>query len=419
MTTAAFPVWPQLFPEVPHLNLVIDEGDNDPIAFSGSPIPIIRLTGESGSGKTWFGMGSIACQVGTLNPPIVIWDYEAGSTYYERQFALARHDMTKPSSPKQAYLEWREHVKAIKPGQYAVAIIDTAEEWEQGLRDYVMENPKEYRYTPGQFADKYGKPSGLYWGAAKGQAKSDLRLLLSKVQIVFVINHLSQVYDDGGIPIKGKKTPKGSQIIGQLATLELWLVGNGQGKPPTGHVRKCRLNILDWSDVDDYGVPAVKPLLPNTLPIATMNALREYLKQPGKGFSVEENKVADPSNMPLTADEKIAAETARMYAEIELSKLHQADEVKINKRKMMNSLIKSGVFMNDAQIGAAVGALKSQGIVFGGDMTLEEYSNHLTAKSREIYPIQFSDPIETPDLPGELPARLTNALQDELEELNA
>jgi len=388
--------WPQLWPDIPALNLDVDEETVTGI----SPISVIRVYGKPGAGKTLMALRIIARPPQSECKPTVLWDYELSSLSYKSQYALAYHDMTSVGTPTQTFEVWLEQMRAIEPGQHAVAVIDPAEEWEEGLKDWVMNNPRNFGYTPGQFVQS-GRPSGMYWGAVKSFEKTVLTELANKVQTIVLINHIRQAYN-GNAPVPGKYEPKGLDTLRKLSTIEAWLMPNAKGVgAPSARILRSRLNITDWETVDEFGVPGIRPILPLYITEFTGAALRDYLKNPREKFTKSEMQNFDPSQLALSDEERQSLEASILSERAAIARSEeQAEENRRKaqeqaaKNKLMDDLISKGYFQDRTEIGKAAHDLTAKEVTVESTGGIEQYGNALVEWAKETYPERFEQPEE-------------------------
>src|SRR5688572_26103504 len=115
-------------------------------------IEVMGLSGEFESGKTRFALG--ICP----GPQTLLYDFEKSAGTYDE---LGHHRVDVPSEVLRKYpkgatsLEvfewWLAHVRSVPPGKYRVIVIDTANDIEAGLVDYVAKNPTKFGRSSGQY----------------------------------------------------------------------------------------------------------------------------------------------------------------------------------------------------------------------------------------------------------------------------
>ncbi len=360
--------WKKIFPAAAGIAAVSEDGEQ-----SENPLNFIDVTGAPGTGKTTFGMRAIGRQKGLANNPIVVFDIEGGAKPYKNQFAIDIVDLD-TSEKEQAWIKFDKAVSSMKKGQYALAIIDPIEDLESCLMDYVLANPKKFNKTEGQYKTAAGV-SGLFWGDVKTEAKRALLLLSQKVQTVIMVRHTGAVYQGNKI-VPGKLAPKGKDIITKLSSLSLWFVSAENGGAPSAFVKKSRLSWVDQEDVDDYGVAKTYPVMPNFIPIATPQAIRDYLTNPRKKFTDQEMTNADPANRKLSEEEILAMRQDVLESEANLLK-----EAKTARK--LNLLNKANaVFESKEAIAKAVATITEQGFSF--DLDEESFAAALMAEGRRI-----------------------------------
>lgn len=243
---------------------------------NGRKIEVIGLTGDFGSGKTVFGI-SICPGEETL-----VYDFEKSSSAYQ-SLGFHRVDMSdemlrispKGYKPVDLFRWWYDHIRAIKPGQYSVIMVDPISEIEAGIVEYISERPQEFGLTPNQIRNS----AGLMWGKMKDFWKSILQDIASRCETFVFTSHLRSVWR-GNAPT-GKKSAKGKETLMELASLYLWMNRKADEKGnvhdvPAANVLKSR--IADHRFVD--GELKWIDLLPPRLPKATPKAIRDYILSP-------------------------------------------------------------------------------------------------------------------------------------------
>jgi len=233
-------------------------------------LPVIGGTGETYAGKTTFGL-TIAEPHETL-----VWDMEKSSASYLDVFpGLTRIDLydtaaeKAPTGYNASYLfqVWLQQVRRLPPKKYKVAMIDPISEIEQGLCDYVWDNPGEFGKTKAQFE----KSGGLYWGSVKDFWKRILMELTAKVETFYYTVHLRQVFE-GNAPVRGLKEPKGKHTLDEITSLFLWFKRGKNQMVPSAEVDKCRLMCRKNA--------AISTVLPPVLRKATPDMIRGYIADP-------------------------------------------------------------------------------------------------------------------------------------------
>ncbi len=273
-------------------------------------IKIIGVTGEYASGKTLFAL--------TIDPPNTrVYDTEHSSASYQslgfdRVSVQDKMAALKPNGykPIDIFTWWWSDIKAIKPGQFAVVVIDTISEIEEGLVEWVQKNPGHFNHTAGQ----YQKMSGIMWGDVKSLWKSILSDLTTKVQTFVFAAHMSNVWS-GDRPT-GKRKPKGKETLMELASLYLLMErkANDKGQvaaKPSAIVLKSRL--LHTGFDPESGELILKPCLPPRLPNCTPAEIRKYMNTPPDYKKLSKDECIPEDKM--SADERALLDLAKAEAE--------------------------------------------------------------------------------------------------------
>lgn len=262
-------------------------------------IEVIGVTGDLGSGKTLFGL--------TIDPKrTLMFDAEKSGTTYE-SLGFERIDIAdnmakwlveenarlrkegKPTSPAYKPIDlfkwWLTKVRSIPAGKYSVIMVDPISEIENGLVQFVRDNPSDFGMTKAQIEGT------LVWGVVKDFWKSILVDIATRCQTFVFTAHLKKEWS-GNRPT-GKQIPKGKETLMELASLYLWLdrpkVKGVQQEVPVAEVVKHR--VSNTTVLEDGQIKIVS-LLPPRLPVATPAAIRYYIANP-------------PDYAKLKADEKI------------------------------------------------------------------------------------------------------------------
>jgi hypothetical protein len=300
--------------------------ERQPLWPGGFDLGVIGLTGDFGTGKTIFGL-SICPGSDTL-----IYDAEDGAETY-KTLGFHRVSMStemlkkhpKGYKPIDLFNWWLAHVRSIKPGQYRVIVLDPVSEIENGLVEFVRQNPAQFGYTAGQFA----AAAPLMQGAAKDFWKSILVDIRARCETFVFTSHLRKVFK-GGTPT-GKKEPKGKETLFQLASLYLRLerVADSKGvvpEVPSAIPLKHRLAKHEIVDGDLQWIS----LLPPRIPTATPASIRKYILSPPDysklkpGERVVEEKMSEEE---LTAMRLAAAEAEREAEALKAERLDRADRM--------------------------------------------------------------------------------------------
>lgn len=281
-------------------------------------IPVLGVSGEKGSGKSLF--------ISSIRPNrTAMIDLEESSVSYNIPFAkrwnlyeemLLRYKKT--PKPIEVFLWFKETVENIKPGEFDVLGIDPITDVEQGMVDWVKENPAEFGRTKAQ----YEKASGLVWGDVKSYWKMMLGIISAKVQTFAFTAHMGAVWK-GNQPT-GRRAPKGKETLFELASLYLQLERKPDEKGhipeiPTAIVLKSRLAI---TSIDDDGNVDHHPILPPRMPVANPAAIRNYIKNPPNYKKLKKEELAPPEL--LTDDDKLLIQQEIANAELEREQLANA-----------------------------------------------------------------------------------------------
>lgn len=273
-------------------------------------IEVIGLTGDFASGKTLFGL-TIAPGKDTL-----VFDVEKSTATYQ-SLGFDRIDLPgellskfkgAAYKPIDLYMHWLERVRAIKPGQYRVIMLDPVSEIENGLVDWVRDNPKLFGYSASQFA-----MGGFLWGAVKDYWKSILSDLATRCETFVFTSHLRTVWK-GGTPT-GQKSAKGKETLMEMASLYLHLERKKDAKGnvpevPSAIVLKSR---LAETLIGEGGKVSIRPYLPPRLQLATPQAIRDYILAPPDYSHLKKGELAPEEVM--TEDEKLQLRAATAQAE--------------------------------------------------------------------------------------------------------
>ena len=297
-------------------------------------IPVVVLAGETGSGKTLWGL---TADPDILNfdvpPPVITWDTEGSSESYKDHLNFKRIDLVKRCvemfgadyNPEKMFLAFKSDIEALVPGKYSVAMIDTASEIEAGHADYIRTHPGECGYTSVQFA----KAASLMWGAVKADYKKLMMALASKVETLVICVHMRDEFKSGRPT--NKRKPKGKDTLMEIASLYMVLdrsapagkkdppmVPSGITNPPTGKTRI--IGIVNGK---------VQQLLPPYLKDASPDGIRHYLSTPPDFTSLAPSERAKPVQV-MTDDDRLelrssiaADEAARANAELATEELRR------------------------------------------------------------------------------------------------
>jgi hypothetical protein len=354
--------WPTLFPRATGLSIVEDE---DLLEGDGA-IGVLRLTGWPNSGKTSFIMRAI-----TVRPdedkaaPIVAWSFEDGVEPFAQIYKVDVHSMTQLTDHVKAIKEMQSQIEGIEPGQYAAALIDPAEDWEDWMTEYIMANPREFGVSQGQLV-KDGRPSYLFWGILKNAEKAMLKNLLARVELVVVVNHLGQRFR-GNEPVKGQFDPKGKKSLEQMATMTVYLIREPGERPPAGYITKSRLEVADWSERDKYGAPKKsRQLFPTLMPEFTPNAIRYWLEHPEEALNRPEEKPPSLWTLLNSPEEIVQMQEEALRQQIRLEEQRQQAQRKIEGERLVKEMVgEDRPFATVEELFAIGEALKAEDIHLG------------------------------------------------------
>jgi hypothetical protein len=305
----------------------------------GIDTPIIVVCGEHGSGKTILGY--------SIDPKnTVCYDNElSGSSYaidgLERidvpRILRERNASTGGAwKPIQLYEWWLADMrKRVVAGKYSVCMIDTIEELEQGMADWVYRNHSEFGKTQVQ----YDKGMGLFWGDVKQLETRILTELASRVQVLYITAHMGDKFVDGRP--SGERKAKGKDTLKKLASLYLRLdrpffrkrVGDRevmeQRAEPRAWVEKQRLTHFSFSE---SGELIKKPILPPYMECCTPAILRKYMEKPADYDHLKKHEQAPapeaPSELETLEIRRIAAEAEKAAADSRNAYLTQVRAMK-------------------------------------------------------------------------------------------
>jgi hypothetical protein len=168
--------------------------------------------------------------------------------------------------------------------------VDPISDIEDGLVDWVGSRYKEWGFNS---EEKFRNASGIFWGRVKSEWK---RILLgeiaTKCQTFAFTTHLRQVFKFGK-PVEGKFEAKGKNTLRETATLFLTLSrkprkkGDPPCEAPWAEVDKNRLVVFQTVD----GKKKIKGVTPPVLPVATPDAIREYINNPPDFANLKEEEL--------------------------------------------------------------------------------------------------------------------------------
>lgn len=164
--------------------------------------------------------------------------------------------------------------------RYDVIMVDPLNDLDNGVMNYVRQNPGEFDLTPNQAS------GSLAYGGVKKFWKQQLLLLAEKCRCFFFTTHMGTVWKHNE-PTKERKV-KGSSSLNEIATLRLTLerASSGIGERgvaifPSAVVTKCRISD-NRTVMDEFGIATLetRPLLPPRLPVATISEIRKLIAKP-------------------------------------------------------------------------------------------------------------------------------------------
>jgi hypothetical protein len=296
----------------------------------------ILVSGEFGVGKTLFGL--------LLDPEgkTAHIDIEDSSESYVGKIPFDRFDLPAMlaaaypagnARPLHLWQLFEKTIQDIPPGKYRVGVLDPVTEIEDALVDYIRRNPAKFGLTPNQV----DASPALLWGAMKSEWKRFLLYANTKFETFAIIAHNKAVFK-GGKPVPGKRTAKGKETLSEITSLQIELFRSldSSGKRPaipSGVLGKSRMIATQVVK----GELQIVEVLPDRLPEATGNAIREYMKNPvglkktrRKGETVEVETMSEDDRLLLSreiAEEEARAAEARLeQARIESRKNEKQEE---------------------------------------------------------------------------------------------
>jgi hypothetical protein len=300
------------------VDVVLPSGRLWPNTPWGSPmeIEVFGATGEFSTGKTILGL-SIAPGAHPAGhsfagqPRTLYLDLEKSGTSYAGT-GCHRIDvpaeMTKALGPKwtaNQLAKWFNSIpERVKPGQYDCCVVDPINDIESGEVDIVKANPADYGYSKAQL----DKSVPLLMAAMKAHYKKLLMGFAGVFKCLYFTVHLRDEFK-GGSPT-GRREPRGKETLAELASLYLWLErapdDKGKVSPiPSAIVMKHRLSD---TRVNEAGELEVVELMPRRIPVATVQAIRQY--------------IASPPNIEKPAAGEVVVEKA--VTEVELQRMRLA-----------------------------------------------------------------------------------------------
>jgi hypothetical protein len=206
-------------------------------------------------------------------------------------------------------------------------VIDTISEIEDGLTEWVQKNPTYFGHSSGQYA----KMSGIMWGDVKTLWKAVLSDLASRCQTFVFCAHMANVWQ-GDRPT-GKRKPKGKETLQELASLYLIMErkADKDGKmpaKPAATVLKTRLVHTKFDLAT--GELKIVPALPPRLPVATPQAIRQYMLTPPDYDNLKDEEMVKEEAMTPEQRELLAlakSEADRDAEEMRLRRVEQQREM--------------------------------------------------------------------------------------------
>lgn len=288
-------------------------------------IEVLGTTGEFSAGKTLF-MISIA-----PGPKTLLYDTEKSAGTYE-SLGFERRDVPekmarlKPKGYKaiETFEWWRDDVRSVKPGKFDVIGLDTASEIETGLVEYVRQHPTEFGYSANQFA----RAEALLWGAVKDFWKAILVEIATRCQTFAFSTHMRSEFKDGR-PTH-RRIPKGKETLMELASLYLFLERpkDKKGNVPAVPAAVVLKSRLASTRIAENGLIEICPSLPPRLPVATPQAIRQYMLAPpdyDKLKTGERAEEKEPTEAEIAA---MRLQTAEAERETELLKIQRLEQAK-------------------------------------------------------------------------------------------
>lgn len=290
------------------------------------PIPILGITGEYESGKTFLGI-SISPDPKRLR----VYDFELSADPYKTlgfDYVNVPAELSKkfPKGPRpiDVWNWWLDDVSTLEPGRFDVIHVDPITDLERGLVDWVECNPGHFGHTTGQ----YNSMSGVKWGDVKDYWKLILTTRVAvKCQTFSFVAHMGDEWDKGTKKPTGDRKPKGKDTLMELASLYLQMerpkdkTGNRKAVP-SAIVLKTRLSHLVLTEAG----PTIRPALPPRLPVATPAAIRQYLTIPMDYENLKDGEKA-PERV-MTDDDRLKLQVQRAEAERETALLNAGKEAR-------------------------------------------------------------------------------------------
>lgn len=294
----------------------------------GIEIPYIRGSGETESGKTMFGLSiDPNCRNFDVAPTTVVWDFEGSADPYKSGLNFDHRDLSeivrlhvgtsRRYKPIDLYYAWNQDVKSLGPANYRVGMVDTFSDVESGLIEWVRQNPKEF----GRTANEYIKAASMFlWPDVKAFAKQlifgDLRPIF---QTFYTTHHLKNSWDGG--KKTGDRIAEGLDVLEKLASLHLRFdrrpTAKNKSAPEKPSAIRGKARLIQFGKTPEED----RSILPPRLPVATPQAIREYIKNPPDFNNLKkEEQLPDQS---LTDDQKLLINQDIAFTNMEAAKAHQ------------------------------------------------------------------------------------------------
>lgn len=291
-------------------------------------IEVFGATGEFSTGKTLMGLSiapglHLAGHAFAGQPRTYYLDLEKSGTSYAGT-GCERIDVPAVLvklygagyTAKQA-AEWFNGIPArVKPGQYDVCVVDPINDIESGQVDIVKANPTAYGYTKGQIDNS----TPLLMAAMKAHYKKLLMGFAGVFKCLYFTTHLRDEFK-GGKPTS-RREPRGKETLAELSSLYLWLERLPDDKGNTSAIPSAIVIKHRLSDtrVNEHGELEIVELMPRRIPVATVQAIRQYIanppniEKPAAGEKVIEKPVTEVELQTIrlhVAEAETAAATAR------------------------------------------------------------------------------------------------------------
>lgn len=292
----------------------------EPIWPCGKKIRIIGVTGPYWSGKSMFG-----CLIDPLNT--LCFDFEMSCEDYEylgfERISLPdvmheKHSVRKDTyKPIDIFEEWYKRLLKIPSGKYSVIMVDPISDIEDGMVSWVKNRYKEFGFNS---THSFEKMEGVFWGIVKAEWK---RILLgdlaSRCQTFLFTTHLKKVWKHNKPTTESM--PKGKVTLFEISQLYLYLERDTKRAdvPPSAEVLKARITS---HKVDDEGCPILdsrgnkipRTLIPQRLPVATPDAIRDLILNP-----LDFDNLLDNGALQYTTKERVLSTDERLELQKEIS----------------------------------------------------------------------------------------------------